>query len=428
MNTDKNNTLLLIENNAADAKLILDALDDPSADHFDVEWVGQLADGLRLLGKGGIGLVVLALNLPDSQGLATFDNLFATAPDIPIVIFSSLDEVGLANEAIQRGAYDYLVKDHLDKYTLTSALRHMIGRKKVEEVLFSENERAHVTLNAIGDGVLSTDISGKITFLNPIAENMTGWPRQEALGRPLSEVLQIINGTTREAVHNRLEFAIPQNSAVGLGVNPVLIRRDGRECPIEESATPIRDRVGKVTGAVIIFRDVSATRAATLKMSYLAQHDFLTGLPNRMLLADRINQAIASAKRNHEQLAVLFLDLDRFKSINDSVGHFVGDELLQSVAQRLVACGRQSDTVSRQGGDEFVILLPRIARAEDAAISAQKILARTVASTPHCRPRTARSSQHRDQHLSDRRPGCRELAQERRSCHVQRERQWAQQF
>ena len=227
MNTDKNNTLLLIENNAADAKLILDALDDPSADHFDVEWVGQLADGLRLLGKGGIGLVVLALNLPDSQGLATFDNLFATAPDLPIVIFSSLDEVGLANEAIQRGAYDYLVKDHLDKYTLTSALRHMIGRKKVEEVLFSENERAHVTLNAIGDGVLSTDISGKITFLNPIAENMTGWPRQEALGRPLSEVLQIIDGTTREPVHNRLEFAIAQNSAVGLGVNPVLIQRDG---------------------------------------------------------------------------------------------------------------------------------------------------------------------------------------------------------
>jgi diguanylate cyclase (GGDEF)-like protein/PAS domain S-box-containing protein len=381
MNTDKNNTLLLIENNAADAKLILDALDDPSADHFDVEWVGQLADGLRLLGKGGIGLVVLALNLPDSQGLATFDNLFATAPDLPIVIFSSLGEVGLANEAIQHGAYDYLVKDHLDKYTLTRALRHMIGRKKVEEVLFSENERAHVTLNAIGDGVLSTDISGKITFLNPIAENMTGWPRQEALGRPLSEVLRIINGTTREAVHNRLEFAIAQNSAVGLGVNPVLIRRDGRECPIEESATLIRDRVGKVTGAVIIFRDVSATRAATSKMSYLAQHDFLTGLPNRMLLADRINQAIVSAKRTHEQLAVLFLDLDRFKSINDSVGHFIGDELLQSVAQRLVACGRQSDTVSRQGGDEFVILLPRIARAEDAAISAQKIL--HALSLPH---------------------------------------------
>jgi diguanylate cyclase (GGDEF)-like protein/PAS domain S-box-containing protein len=381
MNTDKNNTLLLIENNANDAKLILDALDDPGANHFDVEWVGQLSEGLRLLGKGGIGLVVLDLNLPDSQGLATFDKLFAAAPDLPILVFSRLKEASLANEAIQHGAYDHLVKDHLDKYTLTRALRHIIGHKKVEEVLLSENERAHVTLNAIGDGVISTDICGKVTFLNPVAESMTGWSRQDALGHPLSEVLQIIDGTTREAVHNRLELAIEQKSAAGLSANSVLIRRGGQEFPIEDSATLIRDRVGKVTGAVIIFHDVSAARAVTSKMSYLAQHDFLTGLPNRVLLADRIKQAIASAKRNHEQLAVLFLDLDRFKSINDSVGHFIGDQLLQSVAERLVACGRQSDTVSRQGGDEFVILLPRIARAEDAAVSAQKIL--TALSPPH---------------------------------------------
>ena len=381
MNNDKNNTLLLIENDAADAQLILGALDDPSASHFDVEWAGQLSDGLRLLGKGGIGLVVLALNLPDSQGLATFDAVLAAAPDLPILVLGHLDEASLANEAIRRGAYEYLVKDHLDKYTLTRALRHMIDHKKAEEVLLTENERAHVTLNAIGDAVISTDVSGKITFLNPAAESMTGWPGHEALGRPLFEVLRIINGTTRESVHNRLELAIEQNSAVGLSADSVLIRRGGQELAIEDSATLIRNRIGKVTGAVIVFRDVSTARAATSKMSYLAQHDFLTGLPNRMLLADRIKQAIASAKRNGEQLAVLFLDVDRFKTINDSVGHFIGDQLLQSVAQRLVACGRQSDTVSRQGGDEFAILLPRIAHAEDAAISAQKII--HALSLPH---------------------------------------------
>src|ERR1700688_1099924 len=165
MNNDKNNTLLLIENDAADAKLILDALDDPGARHFDVECVGQLSDGLRLLGKGGIGLVVLALNLPDSQGLVTFDTLSAAAPDLPIVVFGHLNEASLANEAMRRGACEYLVKDHLDKYTLTRALRHVIGRKKVEEILVTENERAHVTLSAIGDAVVSTDVSGKITFL-----------------------------------------------------------------------------------------------------------------------------------------------------------------------------------------------------------------------------------------------------------------------
>jgi diguanylate cyclase (GGDEF)-like protein/PAS domain S-box-containing protein len=374
MNTDKKNTLLLIESDADDAKLILDALDEPGANHFDVEWVGQLSDGLRLLGKGGIGLVVLALDLPDSQGLATFDRLFATAPDLPILIFSRSSEASLASEAIQRGAYDYLMKDHLDKYTLTRTLRHAIEHKEVEEVLLSENERAHITLNAIGDAVLSTDISGNVAFLNPAAESMTGWSRQEALGRPLAEVLQIIDGATREPLQSSLELAIRQNHAVGLSANATLIRRGGSEFAIEDSTTLIRNSVGTVAGAVIVFRDVSAARAMTLKMSHLAQHDFLTGLPNRMLLADRIQQAISSAKRSHEQLAVLFLDLDRFKNINDSMGHLVGDQLLQSVAQRLVACARESDTVSRQGGDEFVILLPRIAHAEDAAISVQKIL------------------------------------------------------
>jgi diguanylate cyclase (GGDEF)-like protein/PAS domain S-box-containing protein len=379
MNNDKNNTLLLIENNADDAKLILDALDDPSANHFDVEWVGQLSDGL--LGKGGIGLVGLDLNLPDSQGLATFDKLFAAAPNVPILVFSRLNEASLASEAIKRGAYNYLLKDHLDKYTLTPTLRHMIEHKKVEELLLSENERAQVTLNAIGDAVLSTDIFGKVAFLNPVAESMTGWSRQEALGQPLAEVLQIVDGATREPARNPLELAVGQDRAEGLSANAVLIRRGGTEFAIEDSATLIRDRVGKITGAVIVFRDVSAARAMTLKMSHLAQHDFLTGLPNRVLLADRIQQAITSAKRSHEQFALLFLDLDRFKSINDSVGHFIGDQLLQSVAQRLVACARESDTVSRQGGDEFVILLPRIAHAEDAAISAQKIL--SALSTPH---------------------------------------------
>lgn len=378
---DKTNTLLLIENNAPDAKLILDALDDPSSRLFDVEWVGQLSEGLRLVGRGEIGLVVLDLNLPDSEGLDTFDKLFAAAPDIPVVIYAELSETAIASEAVRRGAYDYLLKDHLDRYTLTRALRHMISHKKAEEALLSENQLAHITLNAIGDAVLSTDVGGTITFLNPVAENMTGWSSPEALGRPIGEVLRIVDGTTRQPARNPLELAVQQNAAVGMDANSVLIRRDGTEFQIEDSAAPIRNRQGRVTGAVIVFRDVSASRAASAKMAYLAQHDYLTGLPNRMLLADRIDQAIAFAKRNHEQAAVLFLDLDRLKSINDSIGHFAGDQLLQSVARRLVSCGRQSDTVSRQGGDEFVILLPRLSHAENAGSHAEKILAAIAA--PH---------------------------------------------
>ena len=147
------------------------------------------------------------------------------------------------------------------------------------------------------------------------------------------------------------------------------------EIPIEDSVAPIHDREGKATGAVIVFRDVSAARAMALEMTHSAQHDFLTGMPNRMLLNDRVNQAIAWAQRNSKKVAVLFLDLDGFKHINDSLGHPTGDKLLQSVAKRLVDCVRGSDTVSRQGGDEFVVLLTEVGQSEDAAITAQKNVA-----------------------------------------------------
>ena len=210
---------------------------------------------------------------------------------------------------------------------------------------------------------------------------MTGWSCQEAMGRPLVEVFRIVDGATRELAPDPMAKAVQHNQTVGLTANCILIRRDGFESAIEDSAAPIHDRHGQVTGAVIVFRDVSAARAVRQKMAHLAHHDFLTDLPNRGLLSDRIANAIALARRHGKQRAVLFLDLDRFKQINDSLGHPTGDELLQSVAQRLRACVRGADTVSRQGGDEFVVLLSEIEHAEDAGRSAEKILLALAA--PH---------------------------------------------
>ena len=152
--------------------------------------------------------------------------------------------------------------------------------------------------------------------------------------------------------------------------------------PIEDSVAPIHDREGQATGAVIVFRDVSAARAMALQITHSAEHDFLTGLPNRMLLNDRISQAIALAPRHMKQVAVLFLDLDGFKHINDSLGHPIGDKLLQSIAKRLVDCVRGSDTVSRQGGDEFVVLLSEVQQSDDAAITARRML-KAVAAASH---------------------------------------------
>ena len=378
---DFHNKLLLIEGDPADAKVIQAALADVRYGPFDVESVRQLSDAYERLGKEGIGAVLVDLFLPDSQGIETFNKLLLAAPHVPILVLSGPGDEDIAMQALQRGAQDYLLKGELTSHSLSRALHNMIERKAVEEALFIEKERAQVTLNSIGDAVLSTDISGNVTYLNHAAESLTGWSQEEALRRPVAEVFRIIDGATRQPARNPMELAVQQNKTVGLTANCILIRRDGLECAIEDSAAPIHDRRGQVTGAVIVFHDVTAARAMSFRMSHLAQHDSLTDLPNRLLLNDRLTRAIASARRNGNRLAVLFVDLDRFKDINDSLGHAIGDKLLQSVAERLVARVRNSDTVSRPGGDEFVVLLSELEHPEDAAVCAKKML--TALTAPH---------------------------------------------
>jgi diguanylate cyclase (GGDEF)-like protein/PAS domain S-box-containing protein len=382
--------ILLIQCDPWDAKLVQEALVNSTDGPFQVEWVRSCSEGLeRLVDEGkqeqrrtdAIAAVLVDLVLPDSHGIDTFDRLFRAAPQIPILVLTASHDENIARLAVQRGAQDYLLKTRLDNYLLPKALRSMVERAAIAEVLYEEQERARVTLDSIGDAVISTDVLGYVTYLNAVAEGMTGWPRGEAAGHPIEEVFRIIDATTREVAPNPMALAILEDKTVGLAANCVLICREGGEVAIEDSAAPIHDRRGQVTGAVMVFRDVSMARAMSLRMSHLAQHDSLTDLPNRVLLNDRINQAIARARRNRKQLALLFLDVDRFKNINDSLGHDVGDHLLQAVAQRLLACVRSTDTVSRQGGDEFVILLSEVTHTKDAALSAEKIL--LALSTPY---------------------------------------------
>jgi len=318
--------------------------------------------------------ILVDLLLPDSRGLETVDQLLRAAPQIPILVLCTARDEDVAKLAVQHGAQDYLLKTRVDSYLLHKALGSMIERSAIAEALFEERERAQVTLKSIGDAVVSIDARGHVTYLNIVAETMTGWSRDEAAGHSVEEVLRIVDVTTREIVPNPMALAIRENKTVDLKANCVLIRRDGVETGIEESAAPIHDRQGQVTGAVMVFHDVSMARALSLKMYHLAQHDGLTDLPNRMLLDDRLAQAITLCHRNQQKLAVLFLDLDRFKHINDTLGHDFGDRVLRNAAQRLLQCVRSSDTVSRQGGDEFVIVLSEIAHSQDAEGCAAKIL------------------------------------------------------
>jgi diguanylate cyclase (GGDEF)-like protein/PAS domain S-box-containing protein len=371
---DAHECVLLIEAEQHDAARILDQLGS-AEERFRVEWVTELSGGIERLRHGGIGAVVLDLSLPDCRGIETLDRLLQAAPGMPILILSNADSEETARQAVQRGAQDYLVKNQADGYRLRLAVRTMMDRRESAAILF-ESEAANVTLDSMGEAVLRTDIHANVTYLNRTAEKMTGWTREEALGRPVADVLRFIDAVSGTVAGSPVEIMLQedQDKRVADRTPSVLVRRDGLKREIENTLALTHDQAGDVTGAVIAFHDVSAARAKSVEMTHLAQHDVLTHLPNRVLFKDRLAQALALAERQEKQLAVMFVDLDYFKKINDSLGHEVGDKLLQSVAGRLIACVRRTDTVSRFGGDEFAILLSQIEHAEDAAFSARKIL------------------------------------------------------
>lgn len=378
------NRILIITANSHDTESLEKALNRAEDGPFVTEWVTLLAlalERLRTPEQESIDAILVDLTLPDSQGLATFDQLFVQVPSTPILIISELDDEKQNDEAILRGAQGCLSKGYLSSSLVPQSLRNIILRKAVEEALFVEKARIAITLNSISDAVVGTDLQGNVDYLNSAAEQMTGWQLTDAQGLPIDKVLCLVNSKTREPVVNPIVQVLRDDKCKLLAPGTILIRRDGSESAIEDSAAPIHDSAGRLKGAVMVFHDMTAAQAMTEKMTHLAQHDALTNLPNRALLSDRITQAITLAERRGGHLALLFLDLDNFKHINDSLGHAAGDQLLQEVARRLSDCVRSSDTVSRLGGDEFVVLLSESHSAEDAAHTAEKIL--SALAVPH---------------------------------------------
>lgn len=242
-----------------------------------------------------------------------------------------------------------------------------------ERLLVDTRGQAEVTLNALGDAVVACDLQQRITLFNPAAARMSGWPEHEAVGQPLGDVLHFTDPANGAALSSLLGEAIRHNAVVRQKSDRMLLHRNGERVAVAESAAPIRDRFGQASGAVLLLHDVSQSHAQVQTLAHQAQHDHLTGLPNRVLLQDRLSQALAQVGRGYSG-ALLYLDLDHFKPINDRLGHPVGDRVLQEVAARLRAGVREDDTVSRQGGDEFVLLLVRLADPRDAARVAEKLI------------------------------------------------------
>jgi diguanylate cyclase (GGDEF)-like protein/PAS domain S-box-containing protein len=230
-------------------------------------------------------------------------------------------------------------------------------RKLYEEALFREKESAQITLQSIGDGVITTDADCNVEYINPVAEELTGWKVDDGSGRPIDEIFRGFHEETCEPLENPLAVSIRRNRAIKSVRPTLLIRRDGNELYIESTASPIRDGKGTVTGGVLVFHDVSESRELNRRLSYHASHDILTGLVNRREFENRLERALKSAKARETSYAVCYLDLDQFKIVNDSCGHSAGDALLGQLGALLKSKIRWRDTLARLGGDEFGVLL-----------------------------------------------------------------------
>ncbi|AKG67724.1 diguanylate cyclase [Serratia fonticola] len=256
-----------------------------------------------------------------------------------------------------RGQGNTILDEHGEPKRMIGTNIDMTEIKSLAEALHEEKERLHITLDAIGEGVISTDREMRITFMNPVAEQMCGWPLEMALGMPINGVVRMTNGQNGPEIENPVQNCLQEGPPLPAEYALVLHSRDGRRFDVQESVSPLKTIEGEVMGAVMVLQDVSASRELMKKLSYNASHDALTDLKNRTSFEKRLKGAIASVAENQQQHSLVFLDLDRFKAVNDSAGHAAGDALLREIGQLMQRQLRNSDCLARLGGDEFGLIL-----------------------------------------------------------------------
>jgi diguanylate cyclase (GGDEF)-like protein/PAS domain S-box-containing protein len=370
--------LLMVEDSDDDAQLLLVKVRRAGyePDYVRVDNEPDLREALR---DPSWQIVVSDYAMPGFSGLKALQILRDLNPDLPFILVSGTVGEEIAVDAMRNGANDYIMKDNLTRLipAIERELRESVergDRRRAEEALYQERERALITLHSIGDGVITTDSRGRVDYMNPVAENVTGWTYGEAQGCPLTEVLPLIDEATRLAVESPADVTLRTGRVVNTTDQCVLINRKGQEFNIEDSAAPIFDRDNTVIGAVLVFHDVTRERRMAHQMTWQATHDSLTGLANRNEFADRLANLLDGVTRNPaRQHALLYLDLDQFKVVNDTCGHDAGDELLKQLSRTLRANVPASASLARLGGDEFGILLESVS-LEQAAEIANRLL------------------------------------------------------
>ncbi|MBN3893498.1 MAG: diguanylate cyclase [Nostoc sp. JL31] len=292
---------------------------------------------------------------------------------VPVVYLTECSEYKTLYKNQLSEPFSYIVKPFIES-DLHFVIEMTLYKHQSKKILYEEKQRLMAIINSMGCAVIVTYANGCIEMMNPIAELITGWKQSEAFGKDLIEVVNLVNKDVGEKIENLGTYVIEAGEVFNLPENFTLITKDGKEIAIGDNVAPIRDRDGNITGAVLVFQDITKRKQTEAQLIRNAFYDGLTELPNRVLFLDRLRQTIERSKRRSDYyFAVLFLDLDGFKEINDRFGHGIGDDFLVAIARRLESCLRSGDTVARFGGDEFTVLLEDIKDITDATNVAKRI-------------------------------------------------------
>lgn len=358
--------ILLVEDNIGDARLIQVLLAEEAGQDLRLKHVQRLSDAVQALHETPYDVVLLDLSLPDSYGLDTVVSLRRQAGTVPVVVLSGQENETVALGALKSGAEDYLVKGRADGNMIKRSILYALERHRIRQRALL----AEAAFSATDTGIMVLDAAYRIIRVNPAFTRLTGYSTDDVLGQP-----PLMLGSAEEApgFHDRILAEVsPDGGWEGEVWNR---RKSGEEFAVWLRLNAVRDEGGTLSGYVAVLSDITRRKRAEAELVRQATRDPLTGLPNRSLLGSLLSEAVERAEVGNTQCAVLFVDLDGFKAVNDTYGHDVGDELLKDAARRLRATLRASDEVGRLGGDEFVVLLNDIGGGGDAETVAGKVVA-----------------------------------------------------
>lgn len=321
-------------------------------------------------------LVIMDIRLSGKMDGITSAEIIQSRFNVPVIYLTAYSDKKTLQRAKITEPFGYILKP-LEERQLQIAIEMALYKHQMEKQLKEREQRLDMIIKSIGDAVVVTDNNGCIQLINPVAEALTGWNQEEAFGKDVVEILCLINKDTGVATENPTATVMREGVVLRLPSSCTLIARDGTKRPIGDTAAPMRDEQGNITGVVLTFQDITERLSQVEEqLLHSACYDDLTQLPNRVLFLDRLRQAAERTRRREDyRYAVLFLDLDGFKALNERLGHSIGDQLLVAIARRLETCLRGADTVARLGGDEFAILLEEIKNISDATYVADRIQA-----------------------------------------------------